>query len=349
LPGAYWEGASPFIAGEPGLITIVAPQRPGTYVVAPSCHGVQAPANVSLEDVIADPWAITTHSVFDVNQTEPGDAEVCICEESDQPLKKGPTCEQISPLGPADLVGWDRVLVTPPPNASFEVVARGVSAEKEGTVVVVGKHYGGTLPSLQVGCGCMAPIPPSSVSPLTYVIPKHPRVIGKVDLCLDEGVGYVGPLIVSGVDVSGVRAEGLKLIVPGSGLNARGDKIALAFLGIPCTQPEAVLSAASANDKKPSTTLLEFAAPEGRYKVCFCDSTSSGDCTKLYNFFEVAADLDFVQAEGLSCLTAQPQLLQPHCEAKTDIVPGVPVQKGKGANAKYVEAPPANYDYQSAS
>jgi hypothetical protein len=279
---------------------------------------------------ITDPWAITTKKSFDVNQTNAGDAEVCICDE---------ICEAISPSGPAGFPGWDRVLITPPPNVTFEVIARGVTAETAGTVVVVGKHYG-DAPSLEIGCGCLAPVKPTSVSPLTFEIPSHPRVTGgKVDLCIDGT--YVGPLFISGVDIDGVRAEGLKLIVPGTGLTSAEDKIALTLLNTPCTQPEAVLSAATTK----STTLLEFTAPEGRYKVCFCDSTSSGDCTKLDNFFEVVADLDFVEAEGLSCLTAQPQLLQPHCEARTDVVPGVPVKVGKGAKAAYA-APTVTYDYE---
>merc|ERR1719247_16908 len=106
LPGAYWEAETPFVTGEPQLITVVAPNRSGTFVVAPSCHGAY-PSNIS------DAWMITEEESFDVNQTVAGDAEVCIC---------GGICEAISPAIPAGLPGWDRVLVTPPPNPSYEVV-----------------------------------------------------------------------------------------------------------------------------------------------------------------------------------------------------------------------------------
>jgi hypothetical protein len=350
LPGAYWETKSSLVVGTPALITVTSPDREGalmrddrvpvrkTFAVAKSCHGIKRPANTSwvdhLSSVIDDPWAITTEAAFYINCTYAGDAEVCICEEA---------CESISPLIDSPAIGfstgWHRIIVTEPPKAQFEVVPRAVLMDAVSEIVVNGKHFVG-LPSLQVGCGCAIPdITPISANPLTYAIPEHPRVIGKVDLCI--GGDYIGPLIISGVNISGVTVEGLLLKVPGSSLDKAKDKAALALFGMPCTQPEAVLSAAASS----STTLLTFTAPTGRYKVCFCDSTSSEDCTNMHNFFEVAADVDFIEVEGLSCLTAQPQLLQPHCVATTDIIPGDPVGTTKRGVTTYAEPPEAKYDY----
>jgi len=328
VPGAYWEAEIPMIAGAMSLLTVVAENKTGPFVVAPSCHGLLA-SNVT------DPWAVSTKAAFYLNQTEPGDAEVCVCET---------VCEAISPLGPAGLPGWDRVLVTYPTstNASFEVVARGVTAEIVTAITIVGKNYGDS-PSLSLGCGC-ASVAPTSVNPLTYDVPPHPEVqLDKVELCVDvDGVlTYVGPLFITRMDIAKVSAEGLKLALTGTVMSTE-DRVVLPLPGLPCTQPEAgPLQPAPGG----TATKMEFVAPEGRYKVCFCDYFATGDCTNLKNYFEVLAEVDFVEAEGLSCLTAQPQLLQPKCEATTDVVPGVPVKVGKGAKAYYA-APPVNYSYE---
>jgi hypothetical protein len=203
-------------------------------------------------------------------------------------------------------------------------------------------------PALLVGCGvCEDPIESSTeVSPFTYEIPAHPFVQGKVDLCLNVSgtLTYVGPLFVSGVDIDNVRAVGTTLKVPHNGASLDLiDKVALATTGSPCSQPEAVLSSATTS----TSSLYEFTAPEGRYKVCFCDATAA-DCTEPYNFFEVAADIEIYPAEGLSCLTAQPQLLQSHCYTTTDIVPGSTISNKGTSRAPRYAADVAVYDYECA-
>jgi hypothetical protein len=287
LPGASWTAkpALPWVTGTKGLITVAAPAA--TYIVAPRCAE-------------ADAWVTSNDTELTVFQNSSGTAEVCYCIDG--------ICRAMSPAGDAAYAGWDLVVVVDAPAPSYTVEARGMYA-LESSVLSVAHKFADHKPDLDVGCAqaCSRNFSATSAtsSLLQYELPASK--IDRTDLCID-GV-FIGPLFISGVDKARVRAEGMRIIVPGLNMTSH-DRIALTALGSACSDKvSAILSPAVETEK---SSQLEFVAPEGRYKVCFCDAQQA-DCSALANFFEVSADLLVGAGKGLTCLTSVPRLLQPHC------------------------------------